>query len=121
MGYNVGFTPVVLAGLFVVELAIIWLVKWTVIGRYRTGVYSVWGPMYMRWWFVQTFMSFAYFFMLGPLRCTGMLNCWLRCLGAKIEQRRDAAHRAARSLLVPRDVPVVRGNPPRGGAGIPHG
>merc|ERR1712166_1430144 len=82
--YNVLFTPLVLMGLFVLELFMVWCVKWTVIGRYRSGVYSLWGPTYLRWWFVNTFMSFTYFFLLNPLRCTGLLNSWYRCLGAKI-------------------------------------
>jgi len=82
--YNVLFTPLVLMGLFVLELFMVWCVKWTVIGRYRSGVYSLWGPTYLRWWFVNTFMSFTYFFLLNPLRCTGLLNTWYRCLGAKI-------------------------------------
>jgi hypothetical protein len=82
--YNVLFTPAVLVGLFAIELFIVWAVKWTVVGRYRTGAYSLWGPTYLRWWFVNTFMTFTYFFLLNPLRCTGLLNAWYRSLGAKI-------------------------------------
>lgn len=29
------------------------LVKWIVIGRYREGMYPMWGPYHTRWWFVQ--------------------------------------------------------------------
>jgi len=82
--WNVLFTPLMLMGLFVLELFMVWAVKWTVVGRYRTGAYSINGSMYLRWWFVNTFMSFTYFFLLNPLRCTGLLNAWYRALGAKV-------------------------------------
>lgn len=29
------------------------VVKWVVIGRYREGMYPMWGPYHTRWWFVQ--------------------------------------------------------------------
>jgi len=82
--WNVLFTPLMLIALFILELFMVWTVKWMVVGRYRTGAYSLNGPMYLRWWFVNTFMSFTYFFLLNPLRCTGLLNTWYRALGAKI-------------------------------------
>lgn len=28
-------------------------VKWIVIGRYKEGMYPMWGPYHTRWWFVQ--------------------------------------------------------------------
>lgn len=33
--------------------------KWTVIGRYRAGLYPIWGPYHTRWWFVQKALSVA--------------------------------------------------------------
>ena len=82
--HNVLFTSAVLVGLFATELFTVWVVRWADVGRYRTGAYSLWGPTYLRWWFVNTFMTFTYFFLLNPLRCTGLLNAWYRSLGAKI-------------------------------------
>lgn len=32
------------------------VVKWVVIGRYREGMYPMWGPYHTRWWFVQKVM-----------------------------------------------------------------
>lgn len=29
------------------------ITKWVVIGRYREGMYPMWGPYHTRWWFVQ--------------------------------------------------------------------
>jgi hypothetical protein len=29
------------------------LFKWIVIGRYKEGLYPMWGPYHMRWWLVQ--------------------------------------------------------------------
>lgn len=29
------------------------LAKWTIIGRYREGVYPMWGSYHTRWWIVQ--------------------------------------------------------------------
>ena len=29
------------------------MIKWVVIGRYKEGLYPIWGPYHTRWWFVE--------------------------------------------------------------------
>ena len=29
------------------------VIKWVVIGRYKEGLYPIWGPYHTRWWFVE--------------------------------------------------------------------
>lgn len=56
--------------------------KWTVIGRYKEGMYPMWGPYHTRWWLTQKALQVC-----GK----GMFNKWnwsrilfYRLLGAKI-------------------------------------
>lgn len=35
------------------------LVKWMVIGKYKEGLYPMWGVYHTRWWFVQKFIAIA--------------------------------------------------------------
>jgi acetyltransferase-like isoleucine patch superfamily enzyme len=58
------------------------LIKWTVIGRYRTGRYPVFGSYYLRWWFVDVCRKF---FGKGMFASSDWsLNLYYRLLGAKI-------------------------------------
>jgi len=55
--------------------------KWLIIGRYRAGVYPLWGAYYFRWWLVNHLMSLAPTHMLIG---TPLWNAYLRLLGADI-------------------------------------
>ena len=58
------------------------LIKWTVIGRYQTGRYPIWGSYYLRWWFVNVCRKI---FGRGIWGSTEpLLNFYYRLLGAKI-------------------------------------
>ena len=34
-------------------------IKWSVIGRYKAGMYPMWGPYHTRWWLVEKALSIA--------------------------------------------------------------
>ncbi|KAK3690498.1 hypothetical protein B0T22DRAFT_424389 [Podospora appendiculata] len=58
------------------------VVKWAVIGRYREGVYPMWGVYHTRWWIVQKTVDVCG---LGFWGSTDMTRTWYyRLMGAKI-------------------------------------
>ncbi|HXX70368.1 MAG TPA: amino acid adenylation domain-containing protein, partial [Polyangiaceae bacterium] len=79
-------------------LALNVVVKWAVIGRYRPGVYPLWGWYYLRFWLVRRLEVLS---MPGLLAGTPLLPVYYRLLGAKIGKRCmiDSAHFAVFDLL----------------------
>jgi len=61
------------------------LIKWVLIGRYKPGMYPLWGHYYLRWWFVTRVVDACG---IGPLfRYNNWWRCWyFRLLGAKVGQ-----------------------------------
>ncbi|KAK3361859.1 hypothetical protein B0T24DRAFT_690371 [Lasiosphaeria ovina] len=58
------------------------LAKWVIVGRYREGVYPMWGLYHTRWWFVQKIVDICG---MGVFGCSNMTRvCYYRLLGAKI-------------------------------------
>ncbi|XP_037033567.1 uncharacterized protein LOC119072448 [Bradysia coprophila] len=58
------------------------LMKWLVIGRYRSGTYPLWGGYYLRWWFVNKLLLITD---TGIFKLNPQLYIWyLRLMGAKI-------------------------------------
>lgn len=55
------------------------LAKWLIVGRYRPGVYPLWGSMYLRCWVASRFQAGA-----GLFAGTPLMRWYLRLLGAKI-------------------------------------
>ncbi|KAI8310161.1 putative peroxisomal-coenzyme A synthetase [Colletotrichum sp. SAR11_59] len=58
------------------------IAKWAIIGRYREGVYPMWGLYHTRWWLVQKIVSLCGEGVFGFSDYTMCL--YLRMLGAKI-------------------------------------
>ncbi|KAM0327410.1 hypothetical protein ACHAQA_005696 [Verticillium albo-atrum] len=56
--------------------------KWIIIGRYREGVYPMWGPYHTRWWMVQKIVTVAGTGYFNTNNFTKTLYC--RLMGAKI-------------------------------------
>jgi non-ribosomal peptide synthetase-like protein len=56
-------------------------VKWLVIGRYKPGVYPLWGAYYFRWWLVTTIEAAV---PVGYMAGTPLLNIYLRLMGARV-------------------------------------
>ncbi|KAM0255161.1 hypothetical protein ACHAQJ_006004 [Trichoderma viride] len=56
--------------------------KWLIIGRYREGLYPMWGPYHMRWWMVQKIVSICGkgFFNIN----NSTKRMYYRLMGAKI-------------------------------------
>lgn len=58
------------------------LLKWLVIGRYRDGLYPMWGPYHTRWWFVQKAIAVCG---MGHFNMCNTTRVWYyRLLGARI-------------------------------------
>lgn len=56
--------------------------KWLIIGRYKEGLYPMWGSYHMRWWMVQKIVDVCGH---GLFAETNYTNClYLRLMGAKI-------------------------------------
>ncbi|KAF9878245.1 AMP-binding enzyme [Colletotrichum karsti] len=58
------------------------IAKWAIIGRYREGIYSMWGLYHTRWWLVQKIVSICGEGVFGISDYTMCL--YLRMMGAKI-------------------------------------
>ncbi|KAH6989430.1 hypothetical protein BKA56DRAFT_254672 [Ilyonectria sp. MPI-CAGE-AT-0026] len=58
------------------------LCKWLIIGRYRRGLYPMWGLYHTRWWMVQKITSICGKGMFNSNDATQRLYC--RLMGAKI-------------------------------------
>ncbi|KAJ3148312.1 hypothetical protein HDU86_007494 [Geranomyces michiganensis] len=56
--------------------------KWIVIGRYRAGIYPMWGWYHTRWWFVQKAIQVAGFGMFSGFNISRVI--YYRLLGARI-------------------------------------
>lgn len=57
------------------------IVKWLVIGKFKEGVYPLWGWYYFRFWLVKKFVDLT---PLALLSGTPFLNLYFRLMGAKI-------------------------------------
>jgi acyl carrier protein len=58
------------------------LLKWTVIGTYQKGRYSIWSEHYLRWWFIDVLRKLIGRGIWGSNHIT--LNFYYRLLGANI-------------------------------------
>eukprot|EP01042_Synura_sphagnicola_P010251 gene10251-13166_t len=64
------------------------MVKWTLLGRVKPGVYSLWSAFYVRFWFVRQLGELA-LDLLHPLYATLYVSPWYRALGAKVGARAE--------------------------------
>ncbi|KAK7740911.1 putative secondary metabolism biosynthetic enzyme [Cytospora paraplurivora] len=56
--------------------------KWLLIGRFKEGVYPMWGPYHTRWWLVQKIVDICGHGLFQQTNYTSVL--YLRLMGAKI-------------------------------------
>ncbi|POS72287.1 peroxisomal-coenzyme A synthetase [Diaporthe helianthi] len=56
--------------------------KWLLIGRYKEGIYPMWGPYHTRWWLVQKIVDICGHGLYAQTNYTN--NLYLRLMGAKI-------------------------------------
>ncbi len=62
-------------------LALVVAVKWIVLGRVRPGRYSLWGPYFFRYWFVERVVAS---YPLWILDSTPLVNLFYRLMGASV-------------------------------------
>jgi non-ribosomal peptide synthetase-like protein len=55
--------------------------KWLIIGRYRPGVYPLWGSFYLRWWLASGLQRL---FAAGGFIGTPLMPVYYRLMGAKV-------------------------------------
>ena len=70
---------------FVARLVMPWvgiLAKWIIIGRYKEGLYPMWGSYHTRWWQVQKIVDICGYGWFGWSNWTRVL--YFRLMGAKI-------------------------------------
>jgi non-ribosomal peptide synthetase-like protein len=70
-----------LALLYPLMLALSIAIKWIVLGRVKPGRYPIWGPYFLRWWFVEAVRGIV---PTNYLTGTPLLNWYYRLMGAKI-------------------------------------
>ena len=75
--------------LFYLALWPIWIVlgigaKWLIIGRYKPGVYPLWGCYYLRWWLASGLQRL---FDAGGFVGTPLMPIYYRLMGAKVGRR----------------------------------
>ena len=71
----------VLVATYPVLLLAALMTKWTVIGRFKSGVYPLWGTYYFRFWLVERVAALAPTWLLVG---TPLLNTYYRLMGARI-------------------------------------
>jgi non-ribosomal peptide synthetase-like protein len=71
------------ATLLLATLALPVVAKWLLIGRFRPGVYPLWGWYYCRWWLVERALALA---PLQYLAGSPLLPVYARLLGARVGQ-----------------------------------
>jgi hypothetical protein len=64
-------------------LVVTFLAKWILIGRYKAGVYPLWGWYYLRWWIVHRLVQ-ASEAVLQVVVGTPIYGMYLRVMGASI-------------------------------------
>jgi non-ribosomal peptide synthetase-like protein len=64
-----------------VMLLVAILLKWLIIGRYKSGTYPLWGWYYLRFWFVTAVEATV---PVSYLSGTPLLGVYLRLMGAKV-------------------------------------
>ncbi|CUG02114.1 Hypothetical protein, putative [Bodo saltans] len=57
------------------------IIKWTIIGRFQEGIYSIWSWYFIRWWVVR---AMAMPVPLYGFSGTGWANLFLRLMGCKL-------------------------------------
>merc|ERR1712224_926706 len=70
-------------GLIVYSLLLAFLFKWILIGKYKAGVYPLWGQYHLRWWLVRQLLRASSGIMFTQ---TCFATLLYRCMGAKIGQ-----------------------------------
>ena len=71
----------VLLAFFPVLMAASIAIKWAVIGRFKAGVYPVWGSYYFRWWFVSQVLAVV---PIDYMAGTPLLAWYYRLMGARV-------------------------------------
>lgn len=85
VGRLFGLVLSILFARFVARLVMPWiglLAKWVLIGRYKEGLYPMWGSYHTRWWLVQKITDVCGYGWFGWWNCTRVL--YFRMMGAKI-------------------------------------
>ncbi|MEQ3551119.1 Pls/PosA family non-ribosomal peptide synthetase [Pseudonocardia nematodicida] len=94
-GALVGRSAVWSAGVLAAVVLLPVLVKWTVVGRFRTGSVPLWGFGHFRFWVVSTLIRSSPMVLLAG---TPPYQWWLRLLGARIGRN---------TAIFTRNVPVA--------------
>jgi acetyltransferase-like isoleucine patch superfamily enzyme len=71
-------------GLVLYSLLLAFLCKWLLIGKYKTGVYPLWGCYHLRWWFVRQLLRVSAALMFKQTCFAPLIY---RCMGAKVGKR----------------------------------
>ena len=82
----VAIAPAFPFAVFIVQVLVLVLVKWIVVGRLRPGRHAIWSLQFHRWWFLSNYMKSI----LGSnniFSSTPYAGHLLRALGARIGQR----------------------------------
>ena len=71
-------------GLVMYSLLLAFLMKWLLIGKYKAGVYALWGSYHVRWWFVRQLLRISAAIMFKQTCFAPLIY---RCMGAKVGKR----------------------------------
>jgi non-ribosomal peptide synthetase-like protein len=88
-GYGfVAFAPMLATAYVVLMCALMAAMKWTLLGRVRSGVHSVWSGYYLRFWIVRQLGALA-LELLHPIYATLFVRPWFRLMGADVGRRAE--------------------------------
>eukprot|EP00457_Paulinella_chromatophora_P001924 gb/GEZN01001927.1/.p1 GENE.gb/GEZN01001927.1/~~gb/GEZN01001927.1/.p1 ORF type:complete len:825 (-),score=51.24 gb/GEZN01001927.1/:268-2703(-) len=75
--------PCILLGVALISAVLVYSSKWALVGRLRPGVYPLYSPTFLRWWFNRRLMDLPHLW-LWIFNETPWLASWYRLLGATI-------------------------------------
>lgn len=84
-GRLVNLTISILVARIITKAFVPWIgiaAKWLIVGRYKEGLYPMWGGYHTRWWLVQKIVDICGLGMFSQTSYTH--NMYLRLMGAKI-------------------------------------
>ena len=84
----IAFSPLLAAAYVILMCALMALVKWSLLGRVRPGVHSIWSGYYIRFWIVRQLGALA-LELLHPIYATLFVRPWFRLMGATVGARSE--------------------------------
>jgi acetyltransferase-like isoleucine patch superfamily enzyme len=78
------FLPFAFVGDAMMQVAIVIILKWLIVGRVKEGTHPMWSVKFFRWWFVEAIMKHTTKQIIPLVADTPLASAYYRLLGADI-------------------------------------